>query len=410
MINLLPVHIKEEHRYGRKNVVIVSWLTTVIFGVIILFLVAIVGRLTIDAAKDQELTRKNAIQKELDDSDYASIEKNYADYVGDLTSVSKIYQKQVLYSRLIRKLGTLLPPGSSLSSISIGEDDKAISLNFNNEQDLLGPTIQLNLSSQGEETAKRIARIFPYDISKAGNDPDGITVDSENQKISFYTNIAGEATINKLKDGLVSGGDFSRFLAKPALENAGYYENEASAKIIGETVNTSSKYVDYQIAANTKQDAEKIAAQLLAQPTSFIETYVYLDPSSYRGNGCKTSDGKTQCAVTCATANDCGVENLICTPTTDKGCRWIARGYYDEVLSTGVLEQADEDIARSCSLSGRPCTHKVSFSYTQMFDKVDIIRVAGCANDSTTNKVSCPVEVRAEFSKDAKFYLISEAR
>ena len=52
MINLLPDDIKEDFSYGRKNSTIIRWLSTVVFGIIVLLIVAAVGRLTIQTARN----------------------------------------------------------------------------------------------------------------------------------------------------------------------------------------------------------------------------------------------------------------------------------------------------------------------------------------------------------------------
>ena len=132
----------------------------------------------------------------------------------------------------------------------------------------------------------------------------------------------------------------------------------------------------------------------------FIETYAFEDFDFIKKEKC--IDIYTEKATCDSTAK-------ACTPKTRNGCQYIVRAYYDELYKSATLSKVSDSEAKECRDSGSVCTHIVDATYSQLFSKVDINRVATCTKDATNGTSACPVEMRAEFSPDAKFYLINPA-
>jgi Tfp pilus assembly protein PilN len=215
MINLLPEEMKEDFHYGRRNSQIIRWLMTVIFGILMLLVVAAIGRLTIQTARNQTLAQKQVVEDQLKTADFDTINGEYSDFSTGLSNVKKLYQQQVLYSRLIRKLGTLLPPGAKITNISISDKDRAVSLNFDNDSEGMGPTIQLNLTDQSKQVANKTTLLFNDNLKLTlGGTP---TTDNTDQTVRFYVNASGIDDEKRLKESLKSGGDLAFYAVKPAL-------------------------------------------------------------------------------------------------------------------------------------------------------------------------------------------------
>lgn len=422
MINLIPPDHREEIHFGRKNTKTRAWLATLVFGIVALFVAAIVGRLTIQTAKNQTVSQLEAIQSQIDESNLDGIEKEYGTFVDGISGVKKIYQKQILYSRLIRKLATLLPPDTSLTTISLSDKDRAINLNFNNKRDGLGPTIQINLENQGVQIAERSRTLIedafgvPLGGSLSESGVPEMNIDIANRQLDYYVNINSDKKLDVLQRALTNGGEFAYQLVEPSLKNQGYFDDNSSQsipKFLSYTVDNDSKLVDFYFSANSIDEARLVEKQISATPYgAFIETYVFEDDTYPMQDKCtdKQTNKKT-CELSCPRSeSECLASKKICVPLKNRGCHYVVRGYYDELYSTSTITPVSSDEKKICeSQASLKCTHKISAKYAQLFDKVDINRVATCITDPTNGTISCPVELRAEFGSNAKFYLINSS-
>ena len=440
MINLLPPEHREYIIYGRRNAQLLNWLYALVFGILVLALVALVGRLTIQTAKNQALEQKNSISMMLSDQSLVSTEDEYSDYVSGMTAVNKLYQRQILYSRLLRKMATLLPPGASLTNISLAEKDRAINLDFTSSVDGLGPTIHINLLNQGEQIAEQTrVQLEGFGIQLAGESEilaNGtsrplITIDKDTKKLEFLIaapkiNNKDPESLNKLSAALSNGGNFSFEIVKDSLIREGYavsynYENKTfqtsssdKPQVFAYTVNTDAKYVDYSVGANDLTAAKRIADTLMTTArTTYIETYTFENNEYNRRDDCRLGSEET-CRMVCrsTTQKNCTESEKKCVPLSQNGCRYTVRAYYDELFTSATITPASQEESADCKKNsiwaGGICTHKINASYNQLFERVDINRVASCAPDPINiGALSCPVQMRAEFGSNAKFYLIS---
>jgi Tfp pilus assembly protein PilN len=428
MINLIPTDFKENIDYGRKNQRILQWFQAAIFGIIILLVVAAVGRLTIQTAKNQVIVQKESVTLDIEQTNLNEVGDEYSTFTLGLSNVRKLYQRQIIYTRLIRKLATLLPPGSSLTSISLTDTDRAINLDFNNTQDGLGPVIQTNLTNQGDQIAARtrsalqdglgIALGGEADVSSNGLLQARFETNVKEKQITYYINIPtgepGDKKKEVLEMALKNGGEFAYQLVRPTLETIGTYEStpDTVPQFISYTVDPQAKRVDMAFSANTIDEVNTIKEFLLSTPyDAFVEAYVFQDNNYLLKDKCtdKRGTNKVTCKTVCKDgAEECSADQLTCAPTSIQGCRYVIRGYYDELYTKATLTEATNNEKETCEKSGNlVCTHKVTATYSQLFNRVDINSVQSCSVNSTTGLTSCPVSMRAEFSNGSTFYLIN---
>jgi hypothetical protein len=426
MINLLPPIHKENIEYGRKNTQVLSWLIAVTFGIVILILTAMVGKLTIRASVAQVSSQKSDLENKQRDSGSAAIEKQYGEFTSNLTNVKKIYQQQILYSRLIRKLGTLLPPGTKLTTVSLTDKDRAINLNFSNEQPGLGPTIQINLENQGDQIAGITRKLFTTAFStpiggaasEQNKDEAAININQSTRELSFDVNIPdtkeGNDKLKIIQNSLKNGGEFAYETTKISLGDKISSKEDlpkSAPKFRSYSVDTTNKRVDMYFNANSIAELQDIRSDIdksAFQP--FIETYLFEDRDFLTNKNCAVvyqgqvskKDGQS-CQLKCSDSSaECTPEKLICTPLKEKGCQYVIRGYYDELYRRASIELIAQNVRKNCKFA---CSHKVTALYSELFEKVDINRVGSCSKELTTGLSVCPVEIRAEFGVNSKFYL-----
>lgn len=443
MINLIPDDHREQIRYGRKNSQTLIWLSTVAFGVAVLLVVALVGRLTIQTAKNQTLSQRTAVEVQISDANLDAVEKEYNTFVNGVSSVKKVYQRQILYSRLIRKMATLLPPGARLTTISLSDKDRALNLNFDNDVDGLGPTIQVNLENQGTQIAEqnrlltengfRIKTGGKLEILSDGSQRTVISVDSSKKTVEYYVSIVDnpdskEDSLDTYLSALNNGGEYAFALVKQSLSRDGYLymyesaqedrsripEGNSLPQMTSYKVDETSKSVDFTIRANDLTQAKSYEQALnTAGKSLFIETYAFEDSNYTLKSRCTDKlVSKTTCKAVCPGMNpDCTIAQKVCEPIDNIGCQFIVRAYYDELFTSAKAEKLDESTQKSvCPLATSgysTCSHKITATYEPLFEKVDINRITSCSTEQTTGVQSCPVEMRAEFGANAKFYLVN---
>lgn len=148
MINLMPGEIKEQRSYGRKNVKLLKWTTQAVVLFSILLMAIILGLNVIYRAQKTSSNEKERLEKKYVNEKYDEIKKSYDEFSGNLTTVTQILSKQVLYSSLLQKIGSVIPPGATLNSISLAGTDNALDLNFSIANETLAPIIQVNLQDE----------------------------------------------------------------------------------------------------------------------------------------------------------------------------------------------------------------------------------------------------------------------
>lgn len=425
MINLLPPEFKEEVEYGRKNQRTISWATTVAFGILSLLIVTFVGKVTIQSAKGQAVAQKAAIEEQMKQVSLSDIEKRYNSFIDTTSSVKKIYSQEVLYSRLIRKLATLLPQDAKITNISLTDKDRALNLNFNNGSDGLGPVILVNLQNQGEQIAKKSQDLITGDVfalqmgySYGDDQPPTLKIatDPKAQQIEYFVSVGDSKTeqdsLTSLKNALKNGGELSYELVKKSIHTKLLDSTDTPANVphfAGYTIDTNNRSVDFSFEANSITDVSNVTGIFSDNSNSaFIETYVFENKDYMFNSSCINKRRKTTCEVICKDSSPtCDEDQKICKPLEKKGCSYIIRGYYDELYSSASIVEATPKEKGTCrSSGGQACTHKIVAKYNQLFDKVDINKTSACSTDTTGVK-KCSVDIRAQFSSNAKFYFVN---
>jgi hypothetical protein len=396
MINLLPPDYKDDIRYGRRNRKMLSWSTTVAFGILSLLVVTFVGKATIESAKGQAVAQKNAIED------------------------------QIKQTRLIRKLATLLPPGSRITNISLTDKDKALTLNFSNDRDGLGPVILTNLLNQGEQVATKSKSLVsgPFGLNVGFNtvpNQDGtitekISTDPKAKQLEYFIEVGDtvseQAKLTTFTNALKNGGEFSYELVRPAMNENHLSDASTSPQtpqFTAYTIDTQARSVDFSFKANSASDVQNQLKIFSDNPNSaFIETYLFEDKDYMFTHHCQGADHKKTCEAICNNASTtCDADQKVCHPLINKGCSYIIRGYYDELYTTAsIVPTSSKEKATCQSNRQRPCTHKITAKYNQLFDNVDINKTSACVADSS-GALKCPVDLRAQFSSDAKFYFVN---
>lgn len=148
MINLMPQEITRDRKYGRKNILLFRWLMQTAIAFVLLCLSVFIGLGVLHRSQDSVYKNKQSLLSKISEEKLDDTQKSYKEFSDNLNTVTQILSKQILYSLLLQKIGSVIPPGTTLNSISIASTDNALDLNFNINNSSLAPIIQINLQDE----------------------------------------------------------------------------------------------------------------------------------------------------------------------------------------------------------------------------------------------------------------------
>lgn len=145
MINLLaPAHLADL-RYRHINAILRRWLVTLIFATAGLILIVVTGWLYI-GDQNRVLTR-NIIttEQQLKNQDLIGVQKQAATLSSNIKIINQVLSREIRFSDLIQKIGTVMPSGTVLASLTLSKIDGAIDLSANTKDYASAAQIAVNL-------------------------------------------------------------------------------------------------------------------------------------------------------------------------------------------------------------------------------------------------------------------------
>lgn len=145
MINLLPPAVKEDYRYGLRNSTLMRWLSVFLLGIVGLGLIATYGLLTMQDSIRGYDNQVQAAQAELKKQDLAGTEAHVKAITGEFKLVVQVLSKEVLFSKLLRQIATVIPSRSILTGLTINQAGGAIDISAAASDYTTATQVQVNL-------------------------------------------------------------------------------------------------------------------------------------------------------------------------------------------------------------------------------------------------------------------------
>jgi Tfp pilus assembly protein PilN len=146
MINLLPPDNYQAILYARRNTRLVRWIIACFAGLAIMSMVVMTGQLFINKSAHSYQQQADAAQEQLKVQQLDKTEARVKDISGSLKLVVDVLGREVLFSKLLQQIGSVMPPGSSLAGISIVKTQGGIDLNAVAKDYQTASQIQVNLA------------------------------------------------------------------------------------------------------------------------------------------------------------------------------------------------------------------------------------------------------------------------
>lgn len=195
MINLLPPDQREAIMYARRNTKLRSWvvaLITILIGML-LFLAA--GQVYIERTTDRYTAQVEAEQISLKSQKLEETQKQVQDLSNNLKLIIQVLSREVLFSKLLRQVGNVMPPGSVLSSIEISKVEGGIDLSAQAKDYNTASQVQVNLQDPSNKLFDKVDIIqVSCGTAKDGPYPCKVTLRalfSKNNPYLFINNQTG---------------------------------------------------------------------------------------------------------------------------------------------------------------------------------------------------------------------------
>lgn len=146
MINLLPPDVKQSYFYARRNVGLRKWLLACIIALIGLGALGTYGLLTIQQSTDRynkDIAQAEAAFKQ---EQFSETQKRVQDISSNFKLVVKVLGQEVLFSKLLTQVATLIPPNASLSSLNISQTQGALDISAVAIDYKTATQVQINLA------------------------------------------------------------------------------------------------------------------------------------------------------------------------------------------------------------------------------------------------------------------------
>ncbi len=122
MINLIPPARKDSIRFARYNSTALGWIVGILLAILGLIVIAGGGLFYIrQDIKNHEQSIINT-EADLKKQNQEETLKRAEEVSGRLSLVVNVLSKEVLFSKLLRHLGTLMPDGAILNNLSLSRD------------------------------------------------------------------------------------------------------------------------------------------------------------------------------------------------------------------------------------------------------------------------------------------------
>lgn len=140
MINLLPPDLKHNYQFARRNRQLLRWITAFGIGLVGAAVLTAGGYLYIHQSVRNYSQQIASSNDQLQTQNLPKVQKQVTDISNNLKLVVKVLSKEVLFSELLKRLGSVTPSNTILTNLSISQTQGAI--------DIVAQTANYNAATQ----------------------------------------------------------------------------------------------------------------------------------------------------------------------------------------------------------------------------------------------------------------------
>lgn len=129
MINLLPPQYKEDLTLARRSTILRKWIIASLIALVILIGIIAGGYLYLQRAINSQSNVLAAGQQSLQNQKIAETQKEIEELSNNTKLVVDVLSREILFSKLLRQIGSALPSNTTLEALQISDVQGGIQLN-----------------------------------------------------------------------------------------------------------------------------------------------------------------------------------------------------------------------------------------------------------------------------------------
>jgi hypothetical protein len=151
MINLLPPDTRQMYHYARRNYRLLHWIGAASAGLIGALLLTAGGAVFLHNQTESYQAQANTTQQQLKSQNLAGVQKQVTEISNNLKLVVQVLSKEVLFSQLLKRLGTITPPNVILTNLAISQTQGAIDITAQAADTTAATQLQVNLADPANQ-------------------------------------------------------------------------------------------------------------------------------------------------------------------------------------------------------------------------------------------------------------------
>lgn len=163
--------MRQNLTYARFNTRLARWVVATIVGLVGIGIVVMFGEFFIHQSIKTYSDRVSAGQQQLKAQKLDETEKHVQDLSGSLKLVVQVLGREVLFSKLLQQIGSAMPDGASLASLSISKTQGGIDLNAVAKDYQTATQVQVNLQDPANKIFDKADIIAVTCNSTSSTDP-----------------------------------------------------------------------------------------------------------------------------------------------------------------------------------------------------------------------------------------------
>lgn len=201
MINLLPPDVKENISYARRNTKLRKWAVAILMSILLIGGVVSAGYLYMQSSIKTYQAKINEGNQILKSENLENTQAEVQDLTNSLKLVVQVLQREILFSKLLGKVGRTLPSGSVLTNLSINKIQGGLDLQAAAVDYQTATQVHTNLQDPNNKIFEKADIISiqcstpkPSDATLSGKYPCNIqlrTLFAKNNEFSFITAPSG---------------------------------------------------------------------------------------------------------------------------------------------------------------------------------------------------------------------------
>lgn len=147
MINLLPTELKDGYRYARRNHYLLRWIFALSLGLVGATALVGAGYFYLHQTTKHYESKIAVTEADLKAKNFTQVQKEVTDISNNVKLAKQVLSKQVLFSELLKQLGTLMPKDTRLTGLSISQTTGAIDISAKARSYTAATQVQVNLTA-----------------------------------------------------------------------------------------------------------------------------------------------------------------------------------------------------------------------------------------------------------------------